>query len=249
MTRLFVALFVVVVVVAIFATSFASADDCVYTDSQGNYYGNLTSMIRPTGSDYAWVNQKPLIMFDVNICHAVTKCPPAPGSAVCQSDGVTAYIPMGLATTIVFSDLGLPGELGVKVNYTQGGQCLTTLTYSSIILLVCSNSSKDNPGTITQIDGDGCEYTIQLKSVFACPTSKPSGFELGWVFVIIVAVLAVVYLIGGMVYNRVKYQATGKDLIPNIEFWMDLPSLIRDGASFAWMKTTSLCKTKEYQPV
>lgn len=36
-----------------------------------------------------------------------------------------------------------------------------------------------------------------------------------------------------MIVKIVKYQATGFDIIPNIEFWKDLPNLVYDGVQFA----------------
>ena len=41
----------------------------------------------------------------------------------------------------------------------------------------------------------------------------------------IVAIAA--YFIGGAIFMRVKYQATGTDLIPNKNIWFEIPSLIK----------------------
>ena len=36
-----------------------------------------------------------------------------------------------------------------------------------------------------------------------------------------------VYIVMGMVIMRVKYEATGTDIIPNKAFWMSFPGLIK----------------------
>ena len=40
------------------------------------------------------------------------------------------------------------------------------------------------------------------------------------------------YLIVGIIYNFKFNNKTGISMIPNIEFWMDLPSLCKDGFFF-----------------
>jgi len=39
----------------------------------------------------------------------------------------------------------------------------------------------------------------------------------------------VTYFITGMVIMKVKYEKTGSDIIPNKQFWMSLPFLIKVG--------------------
>ena len=40
-------------------------------------------------------------------------------------------------------------------------------------------------------------------------------------------VVAVVYMLGGVVYNRVRHQKTGVELFPNLPFWKALPGTIK----------------------
>ena len=42
------------------------------------------------------------------------------------------------------------------------------------------------------------------------------------------------YLVLGMVFMRVRRQASGADMIPNREFWGALPGLVKDGFVFTW---------------
>jgi len=39
----------------------------------------------------------------------------------------------------------------------------------------------------------------------------------------------VAYFIAGMVIMKMKYEKTGSDIIPNEQFWMSLPFLIKVG--------------------
>jgi len=43
---------------------------------------------------------------------------------------------------------------------------------------------------------------------------------------------------------RVKYQATGTDLIPNKNIWFEIPSLIKGGCVFTFGPCVSLIREK-----
>jgi len=59
--------------------------------------------------------------------------------------------------------------------------------------------------------------------------------------VITVLIIAVLYLIiGAAVQFKVK-GARGLELIPNLEFWKDLPFLMKDGCVYTFRKLT--CKS------
>ena len=57
---------------------------------------------------------------------------------------------------------------------------------------------------------------------------RPSGISGGWIFIIIVVVAIPIYILVGMAYQwKLKGKACGVEAIPNIEFWKDLPALIK----------------------
>lgn len=37
----------------------------------------------------------------------------------------------------------------------------------------------------------------------------------------------VVYLVGGIIFNKYRKGATGKEMIPNVNFWTDFPLLVK----------------------
>ena len=81
----------------------------------------------------------------------------------------------------------------------------------------------------------GRSVAVRLTTPSACAvqSTKQKGLSAGSVILIIVACLVVVYVGGGMVYNWKFQQKTGIEMVPNIEFWKDLPSLVKDGFLYA----------------
>jgi len=73
-------------------------------------------------------------------------------------------------------------------------------------------------------DGDPWTYLITATSSYAC-----TGLPGGAVFLIILLVVAVVYVIGIVIYARVSTGAFG---FPHAEFWLDTPHMAKDGVFF-----------------
>ena len=67
------------------------------------------------------------------------------------------------------------------------------------------------------------------------------GLSGGWVFIILLCVLIPLYVVGGCIYKSQKLGATGMDKCPNVEFWRDLPALVKDGFAFTFAKIRGLC--------
>lgn len=76
-----------------------------------------------------------------------------------------------------------------------------------------------------------CEYTIVFLSKYGCPLS--SGMSKGWTIILVLLVGTLVYLTVGIGIKRYKFGLTGMEAVPNIEFWRDLPGLVRDGIVFS----------------
>jgi hypothetical protein len=47
--------------------------------------------------------------------------------------------------------------------------------------------------------------------------------------------MCIPYFVGGALFRKYRLQATGKDIIPNVDFWAAMPGLIREGAEFSWL--------------
>jgi hypothetical protein len=80
-------------------------------------------------------------------------------------------------------------------------------------------------------------YAIRYNSAAACGTSAMSG---GTIFLIIFfSAIALYFLVGIAVMAGVKGQR-GKEMVPNLEFWVSVPGLIQDGATFTIGKIKGL---------
>jgi len=66
------------------------------------------------------------------------------------------------------------------------------------------------------------------------------GLSLGWILIITLVVLIVVYLVAGIAYNRFKLEKSGVELVPNVEFWKESPVYFKEGVLIAKEKIVSL---------
>jgi len=94
-------------------------------------------------------------------------------------------------------------------------------------------------------------YNFAWATSLACPTNAPppgTGGKLsgGGIFLILVFCLFAVYVAAGITYNVVRKKATGKEIIPNVEFWLAIPGLVKDGVMFI---VNSTCRRSGYAQV
>jgi len=74
------------------------------------------------------------------------------------------------------------------------------------------------------------QYFI-LASPYACKIlprkESPKGLSGGSILVILFFTFAGIYFVGGIVTLKLLRGATGWEMLPNHEFWCDLPALVR----------------------
>ncbi|XP_035689605.1 cation-dependent mannose-6-phosphate receptor-like [Branchiostoma floridae] len=144
---------------------------------------------------------------------------------VCQksTDGQTTYS-LGSQDSAAFTGDNTTVKLGYTGPAPDNRQSEVTLT--------CTSGATQF--TVLGEDTSVSIYKFELKSPCACPgasaSCNSSGISGGWVFVIIVLVVLVVYLVGGIIFMSLVKKASGAERIPNVEFWKDLPILVKDGA-------------------
>lgn len=63
--------------------------------------------------------------------------------------------------------------------------------------------------------------------VFASDEGPSGGLSTGSMLVIMLLVFILVYFGGGMLTLRILRGAEGREMIPNVDFWTDLPYLVR----------------------
>ncbi|GAP87481.1 putative mannose-6-phosphate binding protein [Rosellinia necatrix] len=80
-------------------------------------------------------------------------------------------------------------------------------------------------------DPEECHYIFKVKSAHACAAAephKPGSVGPGSVFAIILVVAVLVYLLGGVFYNRAVGNARGWRQLPNYSMWASVWSFICD---------------------
>ena len=67
--------------------------------------------------------------------------------------------------------------------------------------------------------------------------------------IILFAVILPVYLIGGVLWNKLKEHKEGVELIPNYDFWAASPGYFLAGCTFTKDKLLGLCGRSGYDSV
>jgi hypothetical protein len=185
-------------------------------------------------------------------CQTATDTKPA----VCQRDlrNPPMFHDLGSQATATFT--ALPANIGTEgftLGVTGGEDARQTQIYFK-----CDKGA--NPGTFTFLSEPVAKtYQFQYTTKFACigggggggdgggGGGDDDGISGGWIFIIILSSLLVLYLIGGVVYNKFVAHKEGKELIPNVEFWTALPGYVKDGHLFVWRKLRSLTGRGSYE--
>jgi len=130
---------------------------------------------------------------------------------------------LSLANSGTAGPLSRGGGQGFTVQFSGGDQ-----GRSMEIDFVCG-TGMGSP----QLQGENPKnhYIFTWNTQYACAGGGSGGLSGGSIFLIIVLCGAVVYITAGILFNKFKRQATGVELIPNVEFWSSIPGLFKDG----WM--------------
>merc|ERR1719163_286549 len=99
------------------------------------------------------------------------------------------------------------------------------------------------PDTMTATDfGQTCNYEMNITTKYACASSsKPSnapggnGWDWGKQTLLIVPLILVFYCGIGFGINYQKGMR-GKEAVPQVGFWSELPGLVKDGCKFTYNK-------------
>ncbi|XP_038068335.1 uncharacterized protein LOC119737792 [Patiria miniata] len=94
--------------------------------------------------------------------------------------------------------------------------------------------------TIPSWNKDTCLYTVVSQYDGACISY---GLSAGTIIIIIFFCLVAVYLIGGVIYNKIA-GAKGLELIPNYHMWRMFPIDVMGGFAFVWHIITCQGKSK-----
>lgn len=224
---------------------------CKFTDPNGLNYDFTQVNKNTTDSKGQWqqIDTKAANWYYWKLCDPTTETPSgylacANGTQVCQQPGTPPDKSCGIGPPTIGY---LPNGTGVTMS-TVGGYVGCGSTARSVVLsLLCATTygKPDKSIDLVVESAAGCQYTISQYLLAACgsstpptppPSTKPpktpsSGLSGGSVFLIIFFVSLFVYFAAGIGYNYYK-GAQGAELIPQVEFWKDLPFLVKDGVMF-----------------
>ena len=102
------------------------------------------------------------------------------------------------------------------------------------VTFVC-DETVSTPSTMDVKETPTCVFNINVRAKQACPLSGGGSISGGTIFVIILLVAIVVYLIGGVAYNRVKRKETGINLLPHPSLWVAIFGYFMHGCRFTWL--------------
>ncbi|KAK4114402.1 mannose 6-phosphate receptor domain-containing protein [Canariomyces notabilis] len=108
----------------------------------------------------------------------------------------------------------------------------TTRRKSATISFLCDRDP-DTPTAASFVgtDPDECAYFFEVRSQHACPGAephKPGSVGPGSVFAIIFFIAVLVYVVGGIFYQRTVAHARGWRQLPNYSLWAGIWSFVKD---------------------
>ncbi|XP_053982350.1 uncharacterized protein LOC128878289 [Hylaeus volcanicus] len=210
---------------------------CMFSNGQGY---NLTELGN-SGPLIALQNINQSLTLEVHF-HPCTNIPLSNVTDECQK-GASLCAKWGNKTV----NLGTVEETKIIVspdNLKEPVLSIAHNKYTTIISLICCHTCSTQ-FTINSVNNDK-DYHMLLVSPFSCKVQlSTKGLSTGSMLVIFFFVFTGMYFIGGAIALKLLRGATGLEMIPNHEFWVELPSLIRDGIVF----TFNCCRADSYERI
>jgi len=117
----------------------------------------------------------------------------------------------------------------VTVVFTGGYDGL----YNMQIDLPCTAAAGIGSPQFVRIDQATSTFFFLWSTAQTCPTADSvfgyTGLSIGWIMIIIFLSVLVAYAVSGVLINKYYRKMEGSELIPNVSFWTEVPSLVKDG--------------------
>ncbi|OPB39057.1 hypothetical protein A0O28_0047620 [Trichoderma guizhouense] len=128
--------------------------------------------------------------------------------------------------------LSSPGHAHAVETIDRDGSTAKVRRKSATISFLCDR----DPGQTTAVsfvgvDPDECSYFFEARSVHACAHAephKPGSVGPGSVFGLILVIAVLVYILGGVFYNRTVAHARGWRQLPNYSLWAGIGGFFSD---------------------
>ncbi|CAJ0766356.1 21938_t:CDS:2 [Entrophospora sp. SA101] len=164
---------------------------CTFLNITTNKIYNLNPLTKSSGDDWIVEGYDTGYTFRINICHEL-------------------LYDVGTKVGIWGEKENERGGDKVILKYKYGNYCPgDNAKRSSLISFTC-DQSVNGIGSPTFVDTDDCTYFFEWRTPVACPTDVTNATMSGLgVFFTIFIIALIVYLIGGIVYNRMVNHASG----------------------------------------
>ncbi|ELR11076.1 Autophagy-related protein 27 protein [Acanthamoeba castellanii str. Neff] len=241
--RLSLALAVVVVLLSVWCVHLVAAQGfqlCTFTDPTTSKKYDLTNLAKlytskasatdPDSSGWKYYNSP---------CQPVRgepRCVSSDAStAMCQQDAKDVFA-VGVLSKGTVGPLANGGE-GFMVSFTAVN------TRGSKVSYICDAKAGEGKIKWTYIPPSGSPqpyiWEFEWRTSYACPTgggggggggggsSDSGGLAGGWIFIICLVSVTFVYFVGGLVLQKFYFKREGLEIIPNSQFWLALPGLVK----------------------
>jgi hypothetical protein len=245
-------LLLTILIAALLCVQHAAGDDCTIGDNI------CTATCGETKIDISPIKFPVTFSADdgnyvVDLCKGTTcggDSADTPNSTVCLQSNSLGKVNCGQASADTMTwTLYSTNPMNFTIIY-GGGDCDGgTNCKSSVFTFSYAQPSDLQCGA--NVNFTGTDNTIYSFSVTAnlCDTDNVVGV-IGLVLIALAIIAVLIYITAGVLFNAFYKGAVGKEIIPNYNFWIDLPFLIKDGFLFVFYTPCQACrKTSDYEKI
>jgi len=200
---------------------------------------SLTGLTK-TGTNNDYTGKDSEYTYYMNVCAASTyggtACSGA-GYGICQYNTALSSWVASLGTwgNAVWAE---PSSTTVTATMKDGTECYQSGAWIPRVVIVtftCGTSTSSTFSISEEVST--CTFSIGLNANCGGGSNNGGGgMSGGTVFLIILIVLIPVYIAAGCVYKMKTKGTTGVESCPNVDFWRELPGLVKDGFRFTFSK-------------
>ena len=133
--------------------------------------------------------------------------------------------------SIIYDDSREPGPFYGEAKTPSKSAALSTRRKSTTISFLCDREPGNTMAALSFVgtDPDECAYFFEARSIHACAHAephKPGSVGPGSIFGLILVIAVLVYLLGGIFYNRTVAHARGWRQLPNYSLWAGMWSFV-----------------------